>query len=213
VLADWSNSKETPWPPEDIAAQPTTALRFALGARVECRVGGRKGWLGGHVVKLWCACRSPCAWVPRPPDERQSDIKPAEPNPLPAMVVSYFCGFRMVVRPPHARGAVKNDPARAPRAAAPCRVPRVSRFDPSELTCGGNDVACILSPLTFYLRYREPGFPPNFFAPYQVALDDGRLIYAPEDVGRFVRAEPVGGARRSAAGGVVAAMLRAPAAL
>ena len=28
-------------------------------------------------------------------------------------------------------------------------------------------------------RYREPGFPPNFFAPYQIQLDDGRLIFAP----------------------------------
>ena len=38
-------------------------------------------------------------------------------------------------------------------------------------------------------RYREPGFPPNFFAPYQIQLDDGRFIFAPEDSDRCIRAE------------------------
>ncbi|KAJ1449660.1 hypothetical protein M885DRAFT_534893 [Pelagophyceae sp. CCMP2097] len=39
------------------------------------------------------------------------------------------------------------------------------------------------------LWYREPGFPPGFFAPYQVHLDDGRLIFAPEDSERCIRVE------------------------
>lgn len=35
--------------------------------------------------------------------------------------------------------------------------------------------------------YRETNWPPNSFAPYQVQLDDGRLIYAPADVEQVIR--------------------------
>jgi len=38
------------------------------------------------------------------------------------------------------------------------------------------------------LWYREEGFPAGFFAPYQVELDGGNLIFAPGDEDRCVRA-------------------------
>ena len=37
------------------------------------------------------------------------------------------------------------------------------------------------------LMYREEGMPPGMVAPYQVKLDNGSLIYAPEDNDQFVR--------------------------
>ena len=37
------------------------------------------------------------------------------------------------------------------------------------------------------LWYREAGFPAGYFAPYQIELDDGRFIFAPEDTNRCVR--------------------------
>ena len=40
------------------------------------------------------------------------------------------------------------------------------------------------------LWYSEPGWPTSRVAPYQVELDDGRLIYAPADAERLIRAEP-----------------------
>lgn len=39
------------------------------------------------------------------------------------------------------------------------------------------------------LWYSEPGFPSSFLAPYQVKLEDGRLIFAPEDSNRCIREE------------------------
>ena len=62
------------------------------------------------------------------------------------------------------------------------------------------------------LWYSEPGWPRGRVAPYQVELDDGRLIYAPADVERLIRAEPgsmladvLGDASGSASGGVATA--------
>ena len=37
------------------------------------------------------------------------------------------------------------------------------------------------------LWYTEEGFPPGFYAPYQVELDMGNLIFAPDDSDRCVR--------------------------
>jgi len=35
--------------------------------------------------------------------------------------------------------------------------------------------------------YTQKGFPPGFFAPYQVQMDDGTLIFVPEDIPQLVR--------------------------
>jgi len=40
------------------------------------------------------------------------------------------------------------------------------------------------------LHYSEPSWPPNMVAPYQVALHDGRLIFAPQDVDQVIRLRP-----------------------
>ena len=40
------------------------------------------------------------------------------------------------------------------------------------------------------LHYHEASFEPGYFAPYQVELDDGGLIYAPEDDDECIRAAP-----------------------
>lgn len=43
------------------------------------------------------------------------------------------------------------------------------------------------------LLYRDDCMPPGLVAPYQVKLDDGKLIYAPEDGDHVIRAELVAG--------------------
>eukprot|EP00962_Isochrysis_galbana_P053028 scaffold24495_cov111-Isochrysis_galbana.AAC.6 len=43
------------------------------------------------------------------------------------------------------------------------------------------------------LAYSQPGWPPSKIAPYQIALDDGRLVYAPADHPRLIRAPPAHG--------------------
>jgi len=40
------------------------------------------------------------------------------------------------------------------------------------------------------LYYSEPNWPPNMMAPYQIALHDGRLIFAPQDVDAVIRRRP-----------------------
>lgn len=37
------------------------------------------------------------------------------------------------------------------------------------------------------LYYKEPNWPPNMVAPYQIALHDGRVIFAPADVDNVIR--------------------------
>jgi hypothetical protein len=85
---DWYEGKPTHWPPppEDVV------LRFAVGTRVECKVG-TKQWAVGGVTKHW---------------------------------------------------------------------------------------------------FRQGDWPPGVFAPYQVQLDDGRLIFAPDDANRCIRGEGAG---------------------
>ncbi|KAG8463455.1 hypothetical protein KFE25_004966 [Diacronema lutheri] len=38
--------------------------------------------------------------------------------------------------------------------------------------------------------YREPGWPTDHFAPYQIQLDNGKKIFAPKDDVQVIRAEP-----------------------
>ena len=85
---DWYEGRPTHWPPppEDVV------LRFAVGTRVECKVG-TKQWAVGYVTKHW---------------------------------------------------------------------------------------------------FRQGDWPPGVFAPYQVQLDDGRLIFAPDDANRCIRGEGAG---------------------
>ena len=42
------------------------------------------------------------------------------------------------------------------------------------------------------LWFRQGDWPPGTFAPYQVQLDDGRLIFAPDDANKCIRAEGSG---------------------
>ena len=37
------------------------------------------------------------------------------------------------------------------------------------------------------LLYREPNWPEGYHAPYQIELDDGRLIFAPQDTDKVIR--------------------------
>eukprot|EP01040_Poterioochromonas_malhamensis_P001784 gene1784-1905_t len=40
------------------------------------------------------------------------------------------------------------------------------------------------------LYYSEPNWPPNMVVPYQIALHDGRLIFAPQDTDQVIRLRP-----------------------
>jgi len=40
------------------------------------------------------------------------------------------------------------------------------------------------------LYYSEPSWPPNMVVPYQIALHDGRLIFAPQDNDQLIRLRP-----------------------
>ena len=51
-----------------------------------------------------------------------------------------------------------------------------------ECNCGGWEPGTVVK--TFY---RQSSFPPGTFAPYQIRLDNGKLIYAPIDEDRVVR--------------------------
>ena len=58
----------------------------------------------------------------------------------------------------------------------------------------GARVECLISDDTWVpgrvikLHYHESGFEPGYFAPYQIELDDGGLIYAPDDDDECIRA-------------------------
>ncbi len=49
------------------------------------------------------------------------------------------------------------------------------------------------------LWYREANWPPGSFAPYQIQLDDGRMIFAPQDVEQVIRSGPQNPAASQAA--------------
>ena len=51
-----------------------------------------------------------------------------------------------------------------------------------ECNCGGWEPGTVVK-----LFYREPHFPAGFVAPYQIKLDDGTLIYAPDDEDGTIR--------------------------
>lgn len=92
TLIKWKEGKKAPWPPRGSHLfEP--ALRFAVGDRVECRVGPHpvKGWAAGRIIKL---------------------------------------------------------------------------------------------------HYSESTWPPNVEAPYQIKLNDGRLIFAPQDTDAVIRLRP-----------------------
>jgi len=38
--------------------------------------------------------------------------------------------------------------------------------------------------------YREPGWPEGHFAPYKIRLEDGRDIFAPQDLDQIIRINP-----------------------
>lgn len=60
------------------------------------------------------------------------------------------------------------------------------RFDVGarvECNCGGWELGTIVKQF-----YRQSSFPPGTFAPYQVRLDNGKLIFAPIDEDRVIRA-------------------------
>lgn len=53
VLAGWGRGEDLEWPPLPEAGEPPdVALRLAVGARVECRVGATR-WAAGTVIKQW----------------------------------------------------------------------------------------------------------------------------------------------------------------
>ena len=60
VLTKWSNGEEAEWPPfddmdEDLEDFNLPPLRFAVGKRVECRIGPDpvEGWAKGAVIQHW----------------------------------------------------------------------------------------------------------------------------------------------------------------
>ena len=66
--------------------------------------------------------------------------------------------------------------------------------DPVELRFSlGMFVLCRVGPADWQsgvvqkLWYREPNWPPNSYAPYQILLDDGRCIYAPADIDQVIK--------------------------
>ena len=63
VLTKWSNGEEAEWPPFDDEMEDDDMLddfdlpplRFAVGTRVECRIGPDPvtGWAKGEIIKHW----------------------------------------------------------------------------------------------------------------------------------------------------------------
>lgn len=99
VLRSWFNKEEAVWPPRP-------EVRFAVGTRVECRIGA-------HLIKGWA----------------------------PGM-----CMYR------------------------------------TNCVVGFDRLDMIISGVITAQYYSEPGWPQSMYAPYQVRLDDGRMIFAPQDI-------------------------------
>ena len=81
--------------------------------------------------------------------------------------------------------------ARAP-ATAPHRAAGMAGTKDLRFKAGDRVIAFTgeWSPGTIIgLHYREPSWAENMVAPYQIELDDGSLIYAPEDSDELVKAE------------------------
>lgn len=71
--------------------------------------------------------------------------------------------------------------------------------EPQELRFGlGTNVLCRVGPTDWapgkvlQLWYRENGWPEGAYAPYKIRLDDGRDIYAPQDMDQVIRLNPDG---------------------
>lgn len=70
--------------------------------------------------------------------------------------------------------------------------PQELRFDV------GYDVLCRVGPTDWVpgkvelLWYRESNWPEWVYAPYKIKLDDGRSIFAPQDVDQIIRINPNG---------------------
>jgi hypothetical protein len=62
----------------------------------------------------------------------------------------------------------------------------------------GTDVLCRVGPTDWapgkvlQLWYRENGWPEGAFAPYKIRLEDGRDIFAPQDMDQIIRLNPNG---------------------
>lgn len=52
VLEKWFKGEEADWPPAEEPTPTDVALRFVIGQKVECRVGGDE-WAPGTVAELW----------------------------------------------------------------------------------------------------------------------------------------------------------------
>lgn len=67
----------------------------------------------------------------------------------------------------------------------------------------GTDVLCRVGPTDWapgkvqQLWYRENGWPEGAFAPYKILLEDGRDIFAPQDMDQIIRLNPNGNLRVS----------------
>lgn len=62
----------------------------------------------------------------------------------------------------------------------------------------GTDVLCRVGPTDWApgkvqkLWYRESGWPDGAYAPYKIRLNDGRDIFAPQDMDQIIRLNPNG---------------------
>jgi hypothetical protein len=52
ILEKWHRGEEAEWPPEEEAPSANMELRFAIGTRVECRIGANE-WAPGLVAQVW----------------------------------------------------------------------------------------------------------------------------------------------------------------